>query len=153
MINLNLLYMKKLFIFIITFLLLLIPGFSNKNQENAGIAYQNLGTYSLPIQNGSIIVTGQVFKYDTFFSNNKTQTGYRYKYDIYVYSRSTLMGLHRNTIIFNSNIYVNGQNVTIIQYPYGMDFLATFQGTNIYVWETNDAYPVFSIDWKRTQIQ
>ena len=144
--------MKKIFTFLLTFLLLVIPVFSDINQEG-GVAYQNLGTYSLPIQNGSIVVTGQVFKYDTYFGNYKTQTGYRYKYDIYVYSRSTLMNQYRNTFVYNTNIYINGQNVTLIQYPYGMDFLATFQGIIIYVWETNDAYPNFSIDWKRTQIQ
>jgi len=140
--------MKKFLLFILFFIISLLPL-----KVNGQSIYQNLGNYNLSIINGNIDITGVVMKYDSYSMNFKTQTGYRYRYELFLYSKSYYQGQSRNTYVSNSFVFVNGQNVTILQYPYGLNYLISVTGTNVYIWETNDSNPKFSVTWSNSRIQ
>ena len=139
--------MKKLLLITLFFVLSFLP------KVNAQNIYQDLGTSNNAVYGGNISIHGIAMKYDSYTMNFKTQTGYRYRYEIFLYSKSYLNGIQENTSIYNAYVFVNGQNVTVVQYPYGINYLISVTGTNIYIWETNDIAPNFSVTWSNSTIQ
>lgn len=120
---------------------------SETNQQHV-FNHQTFGLY----QNGNYGITGGVKKFDSHTMNFQTNTGYRFRYEIYVSSRSVnIYNQYVNTNVFGLHVMVNNQNITMAQYPYGLNFLATLEGTLVYVWETNDPLASFTINWQNLQ--
>jgi len=110
--------------------------------------HQTFGLY----QNMSYGLTGGVKRFDSHVMNFQTNTGYRFRYEVYMCSRTVNQyGQYRNTSVYGSQIFVNNQNITIAQYPYGLNYTATVNGTLIYVWETNDPSVMFNVTWQNLQ--
>jgi len=110
--------------------------------------HQTFGVY----QSGAYGITGGVKRFDSYAQNFQTNTGYRYRYEIYMCSRTyNNYGQYRNTNVYGSHISVNNQNITMAQYPYGLNYTASVAGTMIYVWETNDPRVNFNVNWQRLQ--
>jgi len=110
--------------------------------------HQTFGLY----QNMGYGITGGVKKFDSYTQNFQTSTGYRYRYEIFVCSRTiNQYNQYRNTNVYGLHVYVNNQNITMAQYPYGVNFTATVNGIMVYVWETNDPMPTFGIEWQNLQ--
>jgi hypothetical protein len=109
--------------------------------------HQTFGLY----QNGMYGITGGVKKFDSYAMGFQTNTGYRFRYEIYLCSRTQYGTQYRNVTAYGIHIFVNNQNITIAQYPYGLQGIITVSGTLIYVWETNDPTPVFTVNWQNLQ--
>ena len=142
--------MNKYLILIFSFLFLILFSFSSigKKETQQGINHQTFGLY----QNGIYGISGGVMKYDSYSMGIQLNTGYRYKYDIYLVSRTMgVNNMYRSTSLYGINVFVNNQNITIAQFPYGFNITATVQGTIIYQWETNDPMPQFNVTWKNLQ--
>jgi hypothetical protein len=141
--------MKHFNKFVLSIIFLCFSFLPLSSSQINGNIHQTFGLY----QNGPYGITGHVLKYDSYQMQFKTQTGYRYRYEIYMFTRSTAYGQYRNTIVQGSHVFVNGQNVSIIQYPYGLNYVVSMNGTMIYYWETNDPMPTFNVTWQNLQIQ
>ena len=146
--------MMKALIITIIFLLFMLFAFRTDSEvlskENTTLQQHvfNHQTFGL-FQNMGYGLTGGVKKFDSHAMNFQTNTGYRYRYEIYMCSRSyNQYGQYRNTSVYGSQIFVNNQNITIAQYPYGLNYTATVNGTLIYVWETNDPRAMFNVTWQ-----
>ena len=140
--------MKKLLIPLLFFFMLFsIPLNSSNNQQHI-FNHQTFGLY----QNIGFGITGGVKKYDSYSMNFQTNTGYRYRYEVYVCSRTiNTYNQYRNTNVYGLQIFVNNENITIAQYPYGLNFTATINGTLVYIWESNSPLPTFGIKWQNLQ--
>ena len=145
--------MKKYLITIFSLVLLIMFSFSSMGKKESkllqqGINHQIFGLY----QNGIYGISGGVIKYDSYSMQFQSNTGYRYRYDIYLVSRTVgVNNMYRNTSLYGLSVFVNNENITIAQYPYGLNLTATVQGTVIYQWETNDSMPQFNVTWQTLQ--
>lgn len=122
------------------------PAIENVQQQHF-FNHQTFGLY----QNGIYGITGGVKKYDSYALGLQTQTGYRFRFEIYLMSRTQSVYGYKNITAYGMHVFVNNQNVTIAQYPYGVQGVITVEGTMVYVWETNDPMPVFSVTWQNLQ--
>lgn len=149
-----LLFNMKKFLATILFIFLMLFAFRSDSEVSETISkttvqqhifnHQTFGLY----QNMGYGLTGGVKKIDSHLMQFQTNTGYRYRYEIYICSRTMYFNQYRNTNVYGLHISVNNQNITMAQYPYGLNFIATIDGTMVYVWETNDPNVIFSVFWQ-----
>ena len=147
--------MKAIFIIIVFLFHFLLPLKSSDTviEKTTTLQQQNFNHQTFGLyQNMGFGITGGVKKFDSYATNFQTNTGYRYKYEIYVYSRTVNQyNQNRNTNVYGLHVFVNNKNITIAQYPYGLNFIATLNGIMVYVWETNSPTPNFGITWQTLQ--
>ena len=134
-------------------MIFLLVLFAFKTDSATYIQQQHIFNHqTFPLfQNMGYGLTGGVKKFDSFAMNFRTNTGYRYRYEVYVSSRTMYMNQYRNTNVYGLQVFVNGQNISLPQYPYGLNFTATVSGTLVYIWETNDPQAFFNVTWQNLQ--
>jgi len=143
-------FFTTIFTFFMLFALITDSGVLSKENttlQQHTFNHQTFGLY----QNMGYGITGGVKKYDSQIMGFQTNTGYRFRYEIYLCSRTQAQYGYRNVTAYGIHIFVNNQNITIAQFPYGLQGIITVDGTLIYVWETNDPTPVFNVNWQNLQ--
>ncbi len=114
--------------------------------------YIDIGTWQKTIDvNNSIYIELSYVKK----TNNitKQQLSGKYKYEVYGISKSKHNNKIVNTWLYNTNIFIDWENVIKNQYLDGFTIILKNKPTLIYFYRTNKEHPEFKITWKKISIE
>ena len=124
-------------------MLLLVTSFGGGKQQSP--IYQHLGVFNYNFTtNTNVSLSSYVTKHHNL---NKAYGGYRYVFYLKMISNSHNRGYLTSTWLYNTRIYVNGNEVTLQQSPNGFTSYIRTTETILYSWYTNDINLNYSVKW------
>lgn len=108
----------------------------NTELSDQEFIYRTLGTYTLQMQDGSLV---SVEAYILRRANNSgIYTQYKYEYVLTAVSRSVHNGQLTKTWLYNTRVYLDKSELTLSQYPNGVTIYVNTSPTPIYNWYTSE---------------
>lgn len=107
-------------------------GFTTFNDP---YVYRTLGDYVYYTSDGSKI---GVSAYITKNLNMNRSYKYRYVYTLIGVSKSEHIGVRTETWLYNTRVFLNGQQVSVNQYPNGFTLYVRTTPSIVFYWYTND---------------
>lgn len=149
--------MKK-FIFIIL-MLFTFPLFSGDSTikdndvsyyTNDPNVYQNLGVFRYNFTEDTYL---EIEAYVTKQINyNRNYANYEYLYNLVMVSNSNNMGQLTSTWLYNTRVYINGDEVSAYNSPNGFTALIRTTPTVVYHWYTNQFNISYGVNWENSTI-
>lgn len=107
-----------------------------KQAPQQTFVYRDLGTYKVNYNDGSSIA---IHGYITKGKNNDYYNHqYKNKFVLVAESKSVYGGYYTETWLYGTRVFLNGEEVTVQQYPQGMTAYIKTSPTVIFTWYTND---------------
>ena len=108
---------------------------SNIQLSDQGSIYRTLGTYSLQMQDGSLIsVEAYIWKRP---NTSGIYTQYKYEYVLTAISRSVHNGQLTKTWLYGTRVFLDNNELTYNQHPKGVTIYVDLGATAIYNWYTS----------------
>lgn len=147
--------MKRLIIFFL-FLLLSIGSYSQNSAYNKKI-YKDYGTWSVRNEEHIISVSAFVtieIETDVIHKNEEEKAKIvdpeiKYHYELYLVSKSIYNGDTTNTWLYGVNIFVNGENVLVNQFPNGFVTSIKTDPTLIHTHHAFNKDVEFEVKWEK----
>ena len=113
--------------------------------------YRDYGTWSIQVEGNTVGVRAYITKEKIYTEAKKqeyTKEAQRYRYELYLESKSVYRGERTSTWLYGARVYINGREVTYQNYPNGITLSAGTEPTLIYWYEVSMADLEMAITWE-----
>lgn len=140
--------MKKIVLILIGFLIT-IAAIAQQPLQTKPI-YRDYGTWSIQVEGNTVGVRAYVTKEKIY---TKTKNQYieqvqKYRYELYLESKSVYQGTSTTTWLYNARVFINGREVTYQNYPQGFTVSAGIKPTLVYWYEVAMGELEMAITWE-----
>ena len=133
--------MKTIRNILLGFLFILLSSFGTDQSP----IYQHLGSFNYQhTYNTNVGVSAYVTKHHNI---NKAYAAYKYVFHLKLISSSHNNGVLTSTWLYNARVFIDGNEVTYQQSPYGFTSYIRTTETIVYTWYTNNEHVSYGINW------
>lgn len=141
--------MKRIGLFLIGILFAVIVNGQTMNRAvESKPVYKDYGAWSIQAEDGQVGVRAFITKervYDVEqkqYAKELTDTTPKYRYELYLESKSIYRGEPTSTWLYKARVFINGREVTYMNYPDGFTVNVTVKPTLVYWYEV----PMIDLD-------
>lgn len=140
--------MKKIALLLISFLITIAVTAQEPVQTKP--IYRDYGTWSIQVEGNTIGVHAYVTRERIYpqTKNQYIQEAQKYRYELYLESKSIFRGSSTSTWLYGARVFINGREVTYQNYPQGFTVAVAIEPTLIYWYEVSMDNLEMAITWE-----
>ena len=141
--------MKKIALFLIGFLITIAASAQEPLQTKP--IYKDYGTWSIDVEGNTVGVRAYITKEKIYTPTKKqqyVQEAQKYRYELYLESKSVYRGERTSTWLYGARVYINGREVTYQNYPEGFTVSIKTKPTMVYWFEVPMENLDMAITWE-----